>query len=950
MADDPTEVHRVDTSEVAGVASGIAAQLAPYIGEISRDPRQTSSYRSKGQDDLHVLQLYRDTLRDDQAWSTLAQRLNAATSIEWEVEPGGTMRADKKAAQDLQEQLERLPFDRICRQMLFGVWYGYSVAECMWKAEGSRVILNDIRVRAPDRFRWDDDREMLLRTWEMPMGGPVPPAKFWLLSREGEHGDVPHGPGLARWCYWPVWMRRNGHRFWAVALEKFGAPTPKGSYPTGDEASKMALLEVLRQLSGGAGIAVPEGQDVELLQPLRSMSGDFKAFPEYFDRMISKVILGQSSTTEQGPWRGTAEVQKDVRDEVVDADCRLLDESFNDQVARWLTQWNHPGAAIPKVHRDASPPEDLDLRAEREERISRFSGLRPTQKHVEETYGGEWEPKPMPEPMDGPGGDDGGNDPGNPGDARMARGDDPPLLRPPAASANAGGTETGEDGPVGEMAGQLRGKAGPLVDEFVDPVREFVQDSADSLGAVRDWIDEQGVDAIDTSAVVAVIGEALVAAELAGRYDTMESNSTSALATASEQHARLPFEQQVEFFRGKLNQPTAAWTDIWQSQHDRAFVVAGAAKTDLLTDLRSAVTDAIENGTTLEDFRKAFDGIVEKHGWSYNGGRDWRTKVIYSTNLRTSYAAGRYRQMKDMADRRPYWRYRHSHAVVNPRPHHLAWDGMILRHDDPWWNTHYPPNGWGCQCYVESLSERDMERMGKEGPDTAPEIGTRTVTVGQRGPHPRVVEVPDGIDPGWAYAPGQSLMRTGLEKTIGQAAGPASSWGRELLANPQLREGLHREFREWLNSDARDLGDLFVTGVIAPGVLKPLKEDHEIELETVALSATRNRIDHGDRDSKRDRGAALSREDLLRMPDVLAYPKAVLLDTEGRGNDLIYAFTSADGGGRWGKFVYRLNWKVNKKKKRYATNSYRSSSYVESYNLREPRYALLYGNLEEEDE
>ena len=29
---------------------------------------------------------------------------------------------------------------------------------------------------------------------------------------------------------------------------------------------------------------------------------------------------------------------------------------------------------------------------------------------------------------------------------------------------------------------------------------------------------------------------------------------------------------------------------------------------------------------------------------------------------RTSCAVGRYQQMKDIADRRPYWRYRHSDA------------------------------------------------------------------------------------------------------------------------------------------------------------------------------------------------------------------------------------------------------------------------------------------------
>ena len=399
MAEPEKIPRRADMGEVAGVGTSIGASLAPYIGEISPDPRQASTYRQGGRDDAHVLQLYRDTLRDEQAYATFHQRLDAAIAVPWEIQPGGESDLDKAAAEDLKAQLMALDFDSRCRQMLHGLWFGYAVGEALWTPDGSRVAIGDIRVRAPDRFRWEDDRELRLRTWQAPMGNPVPEAKFWVMARPGEHGDVPHGVGLGHWCYWPVWMRRNGQRFWAIALEKFGTPTPKGKYPPGDDASKARLLEVLRSFAAGAGIAIPEGQEIELLVAAQRAGGDFEQFAGYMDKMIAKVILGQSATTEQGPWRGTAEVQKDVRDEVIASDCRLLDESFSSTVARWLTHWNFPTAAVPRLVRDASPPEDLDRRAEREARIAAMSGLRPTQAHVEEVYGGAWEPAPAPAPM-----------------------------------------------------------------------------------------------------------------------------------------------------------------------------------------------------------------------------------------------------------------------------------------------------------------------------------------------------------------------------------------------------------------------------------------------------------------------------------------------------------------------------------------------------------------------
>lgn len=222
----------------------------------------------------------------------------------------------------------------------------------------------------------------------------------------------------------------------------------------------------------------------------------------------------------------------------------------------------------------------------------------------------------------------------------------------------------------------------------------------------------------------------------------------------SADYGSLPFSEQIRFFRRKLNLPTASWTTIWQAEHDRAFTVAGAMRDDLLEDFRKSVEKVISEGATLAQFRKDFNEIVARHGWSYNGSPGWRSRVIYDTNLRTSYQAGRYRQMQEVKQLRPYWRYVHSDAVENPRPEHLAWHGLVLPADDPWWQTHFPPNGWGCQCTVETLSAADLERLGKSSPDQAPEIEYEEKRVGVTGPNPRTVIVPKGIDPGFAYAPG----------------------------------------------------------------------------------------------------------------------------------------------------------------------------------------------------
>lgn len=232
---------------------------------------------------------------------------------------------------------------------------------------------------------------------------------------------------------------------------------------------------------------------------------------------------------------------------------------------------------------------------------------------------------------------------------------------------------------------------------------------------------------------------------------------------ASVAYGSLPFKEQIAFFRRKKNVLTEGWTDVWAEQHDHAFMVAGVNRADMLEDFRDAIDHAIADGETLEQFRKRFDEIVAKYGWDYNGGRNWRSRVIYETNMRQSYNAGRFAQLQHLKKMRPFWRYKHADGEKYPRPLHEAWNNLVLSADDPWWQTHFPANGWGCKCYVEGLNGRDLKRMGKDGPDQAPPVDMQTVTVGQRSPGgPRDVQTPAGVDPGFGYAPGRKAWLDGF--------------------------------------------------------------------------------------------------------------------------------------------------------------------------------------------
>lgn len=215
-----------------------------------------------------------------------------------------------------------------------------------------------------------------------------------------------------------------------------------------------------------------------------------------------------------------------------------------------------------------------------------------------------------------------------------------------------------------------------------------------------------------------------------------------------------PFTDQLAAFRLRLGDlvPTSAWDDISRAQHDRAFMVAGATKADLLADLAQAVDKSIRDGGDLKAFRADFRDIVERrgwHGWTGEGtakGEAWRTKVILQTNMLTSMAAGRHAQL--VAGNYRYWIYRHSGAA-HPRLDHLAWDGLILPADHPFWATHYPPNGWGCGCKVRGARTMAgaIRAGGKPQVKLPADWARRDPKTG----------APPGVGKGWDYAPGASV-------------------------------------------------------------------------------------------------------------------------------------------------------------------------------------------------
>ncbi|MDN7900112.1 phage minor head protein [Burkholderia cepacia] len=347
-----------------------------------------------------------------------------------------------------------------------------------------------------------------------------------------------------------------------------------------------------------------------------------------------------------------------------------------------------------------------------------------------------------------------------------------------------------------------------------------------------------------------------------------------------------PFGVQAENalanLRSKVPVETERWNDMLGSMHATQFTVAGAPL-DVVKDIHASLVRAMESGTTLAQFRKDFDETVQRSGWTYRGKRGWRTELIYRANMHSAYMAGRWQQIVENADRRPYLEYR---AVLDSRtrPQHRAWNGTLLPVTSGFWRTHYPPCGWGCRCTTRSYSEAEMKAAGKQ-PSYEPDVRYRLVTNADGEVTDRV---PVGIDPGWDHNVGQSWL--GPDMALGQklASLPVDMQNNAVMNSVGLeyREAMAQRWRNWLDKPVTPLQPVepAVAGFMEaelPAIIAQEFPTYATEsLVVVAQAAADEAV------STVGEMAALKswpRAWLNRLPALLWDYKAVLVDTADTG-------------------------------------------------------------------
>ena len=229
-------------------------------------------------------------------------------------------------------------------------------------------------------------------------------------------------------------------------------------------------------------------------------------------------------------------------------------------------------------------------------------------------------------------------------------------------------------------------------------------------------------------------------------------------------------QKAYEFFRDKGLKPTFNYYDMIGREHVKSFTTASLMDVQLLGTVADAVEDAISKGTSMADFRKELAPLLQRKGWwgrqqltdpttgqvvTKETGSAHRLNLIFRTNTMSAYNAGQWEQIQEQKEIAPYLMY---DAVDDgrTRPDHAKFDRLVLKADDPFWNTHYPPNGYNCRCGAIQLTEDDLIDLGIQ-PSKSPKkeyykyidrkTGMEAIT-------------PVGTDPGFNYNAGDYKLWT----------------------------------------------------------------------------------------------------------------------------------------------------------------------------------------------
>ncbi|SEH72965.1 Mu-like prophage protein gp29 [Rheinheimera pacifica] len=262
------------------------------------------------------------------------------------------------------DQIPELFFD-----LLDGLGKGLALVQILWDTKSTPWKPQDYKWVDPRYLRQDQEtlQQILLISEDAPTGAPLEPYKFILHTPRSKSGSVWRN-GLARLVAVMYMLKSFTIRDWWAFAEVFGIPVRIGKYGANASTDDIStLINAISRIASDAGAVIPESMKIELIETAKGNGGNtlFENMARWCDEQVSKAVLGQTMTADNGSSQSQATVHNEVRIDIAKWDARQLESSVNEYLIKpyiilnWGVQQRYP-----KVRIKVPEPEDLKMLVE----------------------------------------------------------------------------------------------------------------------------------------------------------------------------------------------------------------------------------------------------------------------------------------------------------------------------------------------------------------------------------------------------------------------------------------------------------------------------------------------------------------------------------------------------------------------------------------------------------
>lgn len=295
--------------------------------------------------------------------SQLQTRRLAIESVDVTVEAAKGVPSKIIAA--VEELTEESAFEEALGSLTDGIAKSYAAVEMMWEYE--RGALRPVEYIYRDQRFFQFDRlslsELRLAVDGSIEGEELPAAKFLRHLPRSKMG-IPIRRGVARPAAWAYMIQSFALQDWAGFSEVYGMPLRVGKYNAGaSESDKRTLLKAVASIANDAAAIIPDGMMIEFHEVSGTQgSAVFGGLLDYVDKQVSKLVVGQTMTSDDGSSLGQAKIHNEVRLDILRADAKQLAATMTrDLIIPFVAMNFGPQDVYPQLRMPVPDPEDLEV-------------------------------------------------------------------------------------------------------------------------------------------------------------------------------------------------------------------------------------------------------------------------------------------------------------------------------------------------------------------------------------------------------------------------------------------------------------------------------------------------------------------------------------------------------------------------------------------------------------